>query len=49
MVSEAFKQLPPLVRATIREAREHPAILAAIVMRPMGYRWENHRWVERSR
>jgi len=45
---EALRQFPPLIRATLREAREHPAILAAIVMRPMGYRWENHRWVDHA-
>lgn len=44
------RSLGLLFRAAVREACEHPAIIGAIVMRPLGYRWdpERHRWVDRA-
>jgi hypothetical protein len=39
------RQFLALAREAIREGNEHPALWLAIIMRPMGYRWESHKWV----
>lgn len=33
------------IRQTLRELRRHPALLAAVFMYPLGFRWRDHRWI----